>query len=611
MQSIKIFAITLVLLACGCGPQLWVPPTSQPTAPKSPKRMNASWSQLPEFDGLSCFSPHQCHDKAYCDRQKIDAPAHQLPTYAHIEVKSEAFLMYFKWSEHKQPKFIDRQAYIMSLNLYNRQFAKHRSTHRFSNDYMTNLPCSFKYLPYTKYMSKEYFERTVSHACRIPRSTLAVQKTYAMKRAQERANDAQQKMHLSVGSMCPEKIVANKWYFILYYFKPGTHKTTMAQISSQVIDDVPQLKAAQPKNYELQKEWAVPLSRCPYLYGIPSISQNGKHFQCGRYSKKVWLDRLCIPTKKYRFTPGVDTKNESRRQAHCVDTPRLSPKIGDNDLWFSKAVSIKHDNIRTPITYNMSLHGSHIGDCDDNIWSGNRHTYKCNWYNLGHVAAQVQCYDSNDDNSHRCFADHAHLHAYDPTALLSAFYTQSKRIGHHPGSYDNTGTPTSWVHKWGDGLIQYFNYGAQRAGALMGPYIGAHAPSNFYWVGADFWELYMFRFNQGIGPLGYPVSNVQRKPHLREQHFQLGWIRKYDGQQKYLVKINGQPERWYRSNCLSTHDCIQKDAVCVNYFCIDKHKTRKGRYKKCSFDGQCFSHQKCVQHICQSKSQQAVAKSKP
>lgn len=524
-----------------------------------------------------------------------------LPHKSMLLAQQNGYLLRFKWDSKKliekygkaKLPYTKGQAWLISLVTQAPNFSSIKDGGSHLNDYMTNLPCAYKSLNYAQFFNKPEFETMLGQECNIPLELSSKLQLYSSKKYIE--EKTYHTNAFSVGSMCPENLKADTWYFILLKLKPGKQKTTMARIESQLLEDTFHIQPNQVLSNKPKPE----LSDCPYLISSSHIQDGARTALCGKYAKNVWLNRICIPTKEYVFIPGVDTKNSSSRPAYCYDDTQPPYENGDGDGWFDTRTHVTDiAGNSLPITNNMLMHGSHIGDCFNMDASNFMHTDKCNWYNIGHIASGKQCYWDHYHN--KCFFDKSKNILHYPEEFLKTYFAQSSRFNSYAGSLDHIGRATSWVKHVKNGFVQFVNYGSQGKGGLTLHL--SKGSKNVIYSSYPFWEFYMYRLNGMYGALGFPISKAQKKEFYFEQHFEFGWIRKYhDTKNCYLVKLPNQTPEKYCFSCKSSKDCGHKNSICTNRRCLNKNQISYTNQKKCINSFLCKTNEVCVQNLCTKK----------
>lgn len=606
MKSVRtfmqIFAVTFLLLfAISCYPIVWQP------IQKTVEKTNVSYThriKIPGFENFTCSAKFACNSVG-CPktseqlRQQMNSYhdwKQALPHKSMLIAQQDGYILRFKWNsaflKNKKVPFYVGQAWLISLATQSFDFSSVIDLGSHQANYMSNLPCSFKAGKYAHYFSKPEFETVLGQHCSIDLQTSHAYQLHKSKKLLEEHRQKHEN-YFTIGSTCPEKIKADTWYFIVFKLKPGHDTSTMAHIESQLIEDTYSIL---PKQSNTTSSKPIKLADCPYLLQNNVLRDNNHYAVCGRNTTKIWLNRICLPTKEYMFIPGIDTQNLSQRKAHCYDNTYGVYESGDGDGWFDKRThTYDVAGNQIPITNNMLLHSTHIGDCH-NMDHGNFHvTDACNWFNIGQVSSGRQCYWNKKDNT--CYFDKNFKARFYPEKFLQAYYQESKKQNNYAASFDRIGRAASWVKRINNGFIQYLNYGSQGFSALT--LTTKDNTKTVQFMSYPFWNIYRIRFNHVYGKLGYPISKPQRKATYIQQYFEFGWIRKYHKTKNcYLVKIGKNTPEKYCLTCSHDNDCPHQNSTCIQGYCLNSKHLNDLKQKQCLDSSVCHRNLSCNKNLC-------------
>lgn len=581
------------------------PIISQTNIPRA-QQESYNYSPIATIENAYCIAPYSC-TSAGCPRNVSDFNNTMksyynwnqvLPQTSMIIVENDGYLLRFKWDSKKlltqtgssSIPFLEHQAWLVSLVVDTNEFASIRDTSSHNTDYMSNLPCHYKVNNYAQSLDKDTFNNLLLKYCNIDTHTANQYSLFDLKQQLE-DNRIDYNKRFSVGSMCPEKIKPDTWYFILLKLKPNTQTSALARIESRLIED-----RFLVRTKKMLYSNSISFSDCPYLIHDVQISSNKNIFTCGRRSQKTWINRVCVPTKQYVFTPGIDTKNDSARPSFCYDNTQPPYESGDGDGWFDIRTYIRDvgGNL-VPITNNMLMHGTQMGDCQNMNSDTNLNTQECKWFNVAQVAPGTQCFW--DDVTKKCYLDGQKRYLYSPQKLLDAYYQQSKKSNEYPGSLNRIGRAISWVHRIKNGLVQFFDFGGQGRGALT--MLLEPMNASVIYMNYPFWNIYMYRLNGMYGKLGFPIDTPLTKSEYIEQHFEFGWLRKYPGDSYcYLAKIGETTPQRLCLKCDSEHSCAHPNSICIENYCFDKEQLSTNLHKKCSTSFSCPAGSVCQNQEC-------------
>lgn len=532
------------------------------------------WNDFDTQEEFRCIANYECRSINGCnfnDEKNLTLlKSHyqwdqDIPRTAKFEMDNNGFTIHFSWDKKNMKNadqntvFQSNQVWIVKIVMENADFSLHQNKQNTHADFVTNIPCPFRYYPYAKNNTRTDYIEMLKATCEFTEEEILDNNLYELKLISEKFITDQSTI-LAIGSTCPEKFITDTTYFITYKTKTGDKKNTMVSIRSTLTEIGFNLQSIKYNESLYEKS-----KKCPYLIGPIDITTQYGRSICGRINEKKWIDRVCVPTKRFLFTPGIDTENKKHRRSYCFDDIDNNYDLGDGDGWFDRRTHTYDvgGNI-VPITNNMLLHGTHIGDCADNDYNTDYHTENCNWFNVGHIAPGKQCFWKNIENDVACYFNEKLTIRHYPQQFLDRFHIESKKNNSYAGSFDRIGLPANWVYKVKDGLIQIYSHGSIGVGAIM---LNFKKPEKAFYVGWPFWEIYSHRFNNGNGILGYPIEESIYTNTYHEQKFEYGWIRKYHKGSCWLVqKENNMPET-YCFSCSTDSDCKEKNTACIKNIC--------------------------------------------
>ncbi len=576
IQILVFFALIIAFI--NCTPDWWLPDQRYDVLAfhqnDTTQQQYTNWKGIPELSSFACFAPFSCNPNDGC-RYSVNemenimknkfAWNQSLPSQAAVTFMRGGFILRFRW-QSKQTSFIpfrSGQAWLVKFDMQDRNFI--RKVRFVAADF----PCYFWYLTPSSPQKKSEFENQLKDNCRIPLDISKSLGLYLMKRvvASYTRPKGFFKQSIIVGTFCPEQIKPDELYTIAISFEQNRYSTTtMVKISSELLEDTVYLLHKKNQKFYQQK-----ISDCDLLIQNIDIQVGNKRYICGRFDRKVWINRLCTPTNNYIFIPGVDIYNTDKRKAYCFNEPKPGYDLGDNDKWIDKRrEAFDLAGNRFPITNNMILYSTFVGDCQNNYTSNTYNTEKCGWYNIGQISPERQCYwnDEDENAENLCFFDKHKKIKFFPENFVKEYYKQSKKYNFHAGSFDRLGYPQSWVRQYGFGLIQIFNHGAIGEGALMMS-LRNNPLGRVYYLGGLFWNLYSTRIRNAVNVLGYPISDRIKQKFYYEQRFEFGWMRQYlNDTNCAFVKIQEYPAAKMCYRCRDKNDCMQFNAKCVKGYCM-------------------------------------------
>lgn len=568
-----------------------------------------TWRSVSGFEKFVCHSGYECIRSRGCDPDSSDQKRilsdqyrwkQVVPHSAKFAMNNDGFDVFFKWSgfeldriiEGKSLSFRAGQAWFVRVTVSHQDFASVKTPDNPFVDIESNLPCVFKSHAYASVLDQEAFSDRVAEVCGLSVREQKSLKLYELKKL-EQSYMLEWKNSFTVGSFCPERIEADRSYFIRYRYDSGSQKTTMVDIRSLLVEDALYLKPVHgiTTKTSIEGENAAMLTDCPYVIGATDIQSKDDRHQCGRLDEKIWINRVCVPTALFEFVPGVDTANSLIRSVNCFDGVDSLYDRGDEDGWFDKRThTYDVGGNKVPITNNLLLHGTNIGDCADNDNNTDYHTGSCGWYNIGQIDSGRQCFWKKLGDEVMCFYDVGFLIPFFPAKFLETFYEESKRDNNYPASFDRIGRPINWVERRSGGFLQVFDYGGIGRGAIMA---SDKNPSIAIYVGWPFWDIYSYRFSHGHGVLGFPISKVRTVTDYMEQLFENGLMRKYHRNGGcVLAQVNKQAPQSYCHSCNKDTDCQKSDTGCSNNRCVETAVLDNGR-KKCMDSFMCLVGEVC------------------
>lgn len=265
----------------------------------------------------------------YPEQQKYKKEqVYELPKQGILRAEREGYLLNFKWSKLKigsdKKLFKKGKILIISLQTEQQGFGSIRDHTKYYTDFMTNLPCPYKQHTYATDLPRDEFNYLLKKHCHFTDDKLKEENPYKIKLSTELFS-YEQKTRFSVGSRCPEKIIPEKEYFILYRFHPSEHTHTYIQLYSELLEKVfVKKKTFDSHKTENDKNPVFYKTDCPYLLGKLTIQKNFRQLLCVYSQKKVWIEKLCIPIRNHNFNPGENLDMMEPPMSPCIQSKLLS-----------------------------------------------------------------------------------------------------------------------------------------------------------------------------------------------------------------------------------------------------------------------------------------------